>query len=56
MSHKRDSLVPIGKASSGLSVKAICSTSPQARRGFTRSDQVVVLQLWPTAAGNLKRS
>ena len=40
MSHKRDSLVPIGKASSGLSVKAIRSTSPQTRHHFTRFDQV----------------
>ena len=42
MQRKRDGLVPIGKAFSGLDgpVKAICAAAPQARRGFTQADQV----------------
>ena len=40
MSHKRDSLVPIGEAFSCLFVKAIHAASPQARHHFTRFDQV----------------
>ena len=40
MSHKRDSLVPIGEAFSGLFVKSIHAASPQARHHFTRFDQV----------------
>ena len=42
MQRKRDGLVPIGEVISDLGgpVKAIRSTSPPSRRGFTLSDQV----------------
>ena len=42
MQRKRDGLVPIGEAFSGLDgpVKVICAATPQARRGFTQADQV----------------
>ena len=42
MSHKRDSLVHIGDALSGLGgpVKALREASPQARHHFTQADQV----------------
>ena len=42
MQRKRDGLVPIGEAFSGLDgpVKAICPAAPGERRGFTQADQV----------------
>ena len=42
MQRKRDGLVPIGEAFSGLDgpVKVICAATPQAGRGFTQADQV----------------
>ena len=42
MQRKRDGLVPIGEAISGLGgpVKAIREASPQALRHFTQADQV----------------
>ena len=42
MQRKRDGLVPIGEAISGLGgpVKAIREATPQARHHFTRFDQV----------------
>ena len=42
MQRKRDGLVPIGDALSGMggSVPAIREASPQARQGFTQADQV----------------
>ena len=45
MSHKRDSLVPIGKASSGLSVKVIRSTSPQARHQTSLVERIARLEV-----------
>ena len=42
MQRERDGLVPIGEVISGLGgqVKAIPDASTQARRGFTRFDQI----------------
>ena len=43
MQQRKDSLVSIGEVFSGLDdgpVKALRNASPQARRGFTRADQV----------------
>ena len=42
MQRKRDGLVPIGEAFSGLggSVKALRAAAPPTRRGFTVADQV----------------
>ena len=42
MQRQRGGLVPIGDALSGMGgpMKALHDASPQARRGFTRADQV----------------